>query len=448
MSQKLNFTAALIALGIVSSASAVTTNEVHVTGSTAFRANFFSAATGSPGIFDAPGGTALPAGANNASSVLTFVGNINGVPYALECSWTGSEAGIANVDNVGSLPNPGLPNNFQGAAAIPGATTTFPKIDGTSGGFTGAGDISMADTSQAVSLTRPPAHPNLISYGVPAIVTFTYEKSANSTGSLTSADAGDAAWARCTNITHYQAVIALGSTVNANFITGDVADNGIPVLMFGRNAGSGTRVNTLGDLFYGITTGVTQFALNSKYNGSGVLTYQIVANNQAASYPTVAACEANQTDATTIPNLLGIGNDGYDSGGGVSDCMSCDATGSEVLNIGYLGISDAKHARDGNSNSGTVPNQPGGAVFLTLDGTLYNDASVVNGSYTFWGHEHVYGNLNNGTIQNIAATNIIRGIENSGLGTGSATAQSGGILPSSMLVDRPGGADVGYVTPL
>src|SRR5882757_1329448 len=103
MKYKLSFTTALVALGIISSASAAVTNELHVTGSTAFRGNFFTAATAAAGgIFDAPGATALPAGANSGSGLITYVGKIGGVNYALECSWTGSEAGIANVDGVGT----------------------------------------------------------------------------------------------------------------------------------------------------------------------------------------------------------------------------------------------------------------------------------------------------------------------------------------------------------
>jgi len=443
MRHKISFTAALIALGIISSASAATTNELHVTGSTAFRGNFFSAATAAAGgIFDAPGGTALN-GATSSSGLVTFTGNIGGVPYALECSWTGSEAGIANVDGVGTLPNPGLPNGGFGAANLPGATTTFPKIDGTSGGFTGAGDLTMADTSQNVSLTKPPAHPALHDYGVVGIVTFTWEKGKNSTGG--SADPGDAAWGRLVNVTQPEMLFCLGATLNANFLTGNAADNTIPVAMIGRNAGSGTRVNTLLDTQFGVPNSVSQFALNSTYSGSGVLTYNVVSGNQAATFPSVASCLANTTDYTTVPNFVAVGDDGYESGGFVSDCLSCDLTASEVITIGYVGISDAKHARDG--QAGTNPPQPGGAVFLNLDGNAYADNLVVNGTYSFWGHEHLYGNSGHTTIIDNAAAAIKSGIAaQGGLGTGVAGAQNGGIALGSMLADKSG--DAGYPAPL
>ena len=443
---KISFTAALIALGIISSASAVTTNEVHITGSTAFRGNFFTAATTAGGIFDGAGGTALN-GATSGSSLVTYVGNIGGVPYALECSWTGSEAGIANVDGVATLANPGLPNAGFGAANLPGATTTFPKIDGTAGGFTGTGDLALADTSQAVSLTKPPAKPALHDYGVLGVVTFVWEKGKNSTP--TSGDAGDAAWNRLVNVTQPQMLVALASTINANFLTGNAADNAIPVAIVGRNAGSGTRVNTLLDVNYGVTTGVNQFGLNSTYSGSGVLTYTVVANNQAATYPSVASSLGNTSDYTTTPNFVAVGNDGFESGGGVSQCLSCDLTGSEVITLGYLGLSDAKAARDGKSNTAPTPNQPGGAVFLTLDGLAYNDAVVVNGSYSFWGHEHLFGNSGHTTIIDNAAAKIKSGIAAAGgLGTGSAASQSSAIVYADMLADKSGGGDTGYPAPL
>lgn len=476
MNHKSTFTTALVALGIISSASAanvkvkgavisrgfsseasaspetsVTTNEVHVTGSTAFRANVFSAATAaSGGIFDAPGGTALPAGSTSSSSLVTYVGNINGVPYALECSWTGSEAGIANVDGVNTLQNPGLPNAFYTTAAnLPGDPTTFPKIDGTSGGYSGTGDLTFSDTSQAVSLTKPPAHPALYDYGIMGVVTFVWEKGVNSTGSPASSDPGDAAWSHLTNVTHSQLQSVLAGVVKANYLTGNTNDASIPIVLVGRNAGSGTHANTMLDTQYGVATAVNQFALNSTYSGAGVLTYNIVANNQAASFPTVASCLANQSDATTTPNLLGIGNDGFDSGGGVSDCMSCDSSRSEVITLGYLGLSDAKNARDGKAASGTTPAQPGGAVYLTLDGLSYNDALVINGTYSFWGHEHLYGNSGHNTlIDNAAAAIKTAFVSNaSGLGTGSPTAQSSGIIYTDMLADKAGAGDTGYPLP-
>ncbi len=150
---------------------------------------------------------------------------------------------------------------------------------------------------------------------------------------------------------------------------------------------------------------------------------------------------------------MAVGSDGYDSGAGVSSSLSCDLTGSEVITLGYLGLSDAKHARDGQAAAGSTPAQPGGAVFLTLDGLAYNDAVVVNGTYSFWGHEHLYGNSGHTTIIDNAATAIKSGIAAvGGLGTGSAAVQSTAIVYANMLADKSGGGDhwlsVSAVNPL
>jgi hypothetical protein len=330
MNNKTTYTAALIALGLVSAASAQT--RIQITGSTAFRGNFFSAATAaSGGIFDAgTAATALPAGAGSGTSPIVFSGKIGGAPYVFSCSWTGSEAGIANVAGKSSLQNPGY------SASLPGVSTIFLNNDGTPGTTASIADLALADTSQAVSLT-PKSVVNLHDFGTLGVVTFTWVKGKNSTG------ATDSSWNHLTTVSEYQMATALASTVNASFLTGQSGDSD-PVFIVGRNAGSGTRANTLCDLNKVPTAFTTlQAALNSYYPASGVLTYNIVktaggteytttppvtsandASDSAASYPTVATCAANplnQSSATasTVPNLVGAGNDGYDSGAFVSD---------------------------------------------------------------------------------------------------------------------------------
>ncbi|MGA2248752.1 MAG: hypothetical protein ABSH48_27675, partial [Verrucomicrobiota bacterium] len=364
-----------------------------------------------------------------------------------------SEAGIANVLGETTLANPGLPNNYYvTSAALPGVSTTFPTTTGvTTGGFTGAADLTLADTGQAVSINAPPAAATLTDEGILGVVTFTWEKGANSTASATSTDAGDAAWYRLTNVSIPQMLVAMGSTVNANFITGNAADATIPIYMFGRNAGSGTRVNCLEDLYFGIGNEVSQAALNSTYPSSGVLTYNL-STVQATMFPTVAASLAAGDDSGTpgaSPNIFGIANDGYDSGGSVSYCMSCDSTKSEVITLGYLGMSDALHAKNGQAATSTAAAQPGGAVLLSLDGVFENDATVVNGTYTFWGHEHLYAAHSASAHATAVAPAIKAGIAAKGnLGTGVATVQSAGILYTDMLADKANGGEVGYPSPL
>jgi len=462
MNNKTTYTAALIALGLVSAASAQT--RIQITGSTAFRANFFSAATAaSGGIFDAgTAAAALPAGATSGSSAVVFSGNINHVPYVFSCSWSGSEAGIANVAGKSSLQNPGYP------ASLPGVSTVFLQNNGSAGTSATIADLALADTSQAVSLT-PKSVVALHDFGTLGVVTFTWVKSKNT--------APDSSWTDLTTVSEYQMATALGSTVNASFLTGGSADTD-SVFIVGRNAGSGTRANTLCDLNEIPTAvSVSQAAFNSYYTGAGVLTFNIVktglpgggastpaqdAIDQAASYPSIQTCLANsvqQSTATqsTVPNVVGVGNDGYDSGGFVSDCLSLDGANVPVVVVGYAGISDAKNAKNGTAFSvnETSPSQPGGAVWLNLDGVPYSDAAVVQGNYPFWGHEHLYGQTTPSTSAVTAAQaiftafNTVGNEATLGLGNGSTIAgPSSGISGTVMAVDKPGGGDTGYPAPI
>src|SRR5262249_12636301 len=137
----------------------------------------------------------------------------------------------------------------------------------------------------------------------------------------------DNSWTHLVNITQPQAFYALGSLVKASFLTGTSTDTDL-VYPIGRNKGSGTRVNTLLDtVYYGVTTLVSQYGFNSAYIASGEFKYTIVANNQAASYPNI----------TSGASFTSIGNDGYDSGSGVANVLSCDTTGS-IITLGYAGI--------------------------------------------------------------------------------------------------------------
>lgn len=446
----------MLVLGMTSIAQTTANAQTYITGSPTLRQNFYAAATTPGGIFDSNYPvTVLPASANADSMKIVYNGKINGVLYNFSCAWTSTEAGIANAEGCGggyvtSVPNPGLPNDAYGSAAsLPGVEVNFLWIDGTTNSFTSQADLVLTDYSQAVSLTRPPAHGNLLNYGPFAVVPYVWVKGKN--GSTSTTDPGDVAWSRLANITHHQLIIALGSTVNANFLTGNAADSAIPVAMIGASAACGSRVNALADVNYGITTGVTQFGVNSTYSAAGVLTYNIVPNNQAATYPSVASSLSNQTNFMRTPNLFSDGNDGYDDGSdGVSYCLSCDLAGSEIITLGSLGINDAKACRDGKPNTAPTPNQPGGAVWLTLDGVPENDAAVVNGSYTFWGHAYLYLGAcePNPIYTGIAATNIMLGLAAKGnFGTGSATAESAAISYAAMLADRPSQADTGYVQP-
>jgi hypothetical protein len=430
------YTSALIALGVVSAASAAPIR-IQITGSTAFRANFFSAASTAGGIFAAAPAVLVPSGTpSSGSSVIVYDGFVGAQEYILACSWTGSEAGIANVAGNFNLQNPGNPG-----FAIPGATTKFPNNDGSAGTVATQGDLALSDTSQSSSLSQPPTWPALTSFGVVGAVTFTWMKGFNS--------APDSSWTHLNNVASSQLVTALGSTVGANFITGNSADTD-PVGIVGRNAGSGTRANFLLDCFFPLNSAVSQVAVNSAYNASGVLVYAITPVASPFGAPQVAAAVAASYPTVAASGVTGFGDDGFESGSGVANVMQCDQTGSGVVLLGYAGIPDSLNAKNGVAYvpGSATPPQPGGAVWLSLDGVPYSDAAVVNGAYSLFGHEHLYGKV--GVAANIAAfvPTIKAGINAKGnLGNGTA-GPSGGILSSVMAADKANGGDTGYPAPI
>ena len=92
------FTSALIALGVVSLASAAQANTViYLTGSTAAR-SLVAAALDTPGAVFTGAVSVLPSGTTTGANQVVFEGNITGLGTVdIDCSWSGSEAGIANV---------------------------------------------------------------------------------------------------------------------------------------------------------------------------------------------------------------------------------------------------------------------------------------------------------------------------------------------------------------
>lgn len=469
---KTSYTAALIAMGVISSASAQTV--IKVTGSTAFRGNFFNAATAAAnGIFD--NGTAqapLPAGAGSGSGTIVYNGKIGGVPYALSCIWSGSEAGLANLAGQATLANPG-----KAGANLPGVSAVFDDATGTpNAGLGGQADLGLADTSQAVSLTSKTLFP-LHDFGTLGAVTFTWVKGKDAEP--------DSSWSDLLNVSSYQLAGALAKSQPASFFTGNAADLD-NVVIVGRNAGSGTRANALADLGKVPSVfNVNQVALNSRYSAAGVLTYNIQktagvnygtavttaqdAVDSAASYPSVAACTANSltqnADGATapLPNFVGVADDGYDSGAFVSDSLSCDINSvaqaandagtafKPFLIIGYAGISDASHARAGVAYAAneSAPSQPGGAVWLTLDGVGYSDAAVITGNYHFWGHEHLYGQVTPTTTAITVAQAVYNGVAGAGgLAANGAGGPTAGIKNAAMAADKPGGGDLQFPAPI
>jgi hypothetical protein len=414
-------TSALLALGVISFASAAQANTViYLTGSTAARSIVFNAAETAGQIFTAP--ATLPAGGNSSSSSIVYEGTITGVGVVdLVASFTGSEAGIAAVAgqnltqnvNGGTFALPGVPPSFL---VGPTWTTSHTLPIAGDGRGVSVPDLTLADSSQAVSQT-PKSLFNLKDYGIVGIVPFTFQKGYEATP--------DQSWNDLVNVTTGEANQNLAGPLVANFYTGNAADSD-SVVIVGRNLGSGTRVNTLLNAQYGINTPVDQFAYDVSYPTAtpGVLTFG-------------GSFAAGQAITETF-------NDGFDSGSGVQKVLNVDGTGSGVVLVGYVGISDAKNAFNHTSGGGA-------AAYLTYNGVYESDAGVINGSYSFWGQEHLLGTVGQSgvplTVGNAVASGIAAQLTSSGAGTAAgnvSTNPSQSVLIPKGLLQVNRSADAGF----
>lgn len=421
------FAAALMAVGIITQANAA--NIVYLTGSTAFRSQAFAAlsTSGAGGIWDtAPSiatyGKASPP--SNGGTWMLFHGNIGGVETYIDCLWNGSEAGIADVasatpsqtlDDGGPLAN--VPDYFlvpditvnpaPGSASNPSASQTNSTPT--------RSDLAFADTSQAVSLTRTPAlTPIGSASGIVGIVPFTWIKNQQNLPTTSW-------WSNLVNVSHEQLIIQLAGPQQVGFFTGNDSDTNNYVYLVGRNKGSGTRVNELADVGYGIGVPVDQCSIGG------------FPNSDAATL---------QLQDMSFWNTPASSDEGYESGGDVSKALSIKGStgqtdpffgGTGWMAIGFLGIGDAT----ANGNGPTVN-------WLTLNGVFESDGAIENGTYSAWGHEHLYGQP--GISVTSAAFNVgtnLAAIVPNQLGGSVGTAHSTGIAKKYMHCDKGNGSDTG-----
>ena len=431
-------TSALVALGLVSLASAANANTViYLTGSTAARAIIYSACITSGEVFTGAG-TVVSANNSSGASQIVFEGSISGISGTvdIDCAYTGSEAGIAAVAGQNDTTEPALGQNVNGGTFnLPGIPPSFltEASNWTTASTLPTGttpDLTMADTSQTVSLT-PTTVEALHSFGIVGVVPFTFMKGYEKTP--------DSTWTNVVNVATpvFSSFVATANT--ANFFTGNTNDVNDSVVIVGRNKGSGTRVNALlnaGE--YPVGNSVDQWAYASYPTGSGTLTF-------SGSYA------AGQT-------LFEAGNDGFDSGGGVQSVLNVDSSSQGAVLVGYLGISDAAHAEaDNNTGPGGSGSATGSgdASYLTFNGVWESDAAVENGAYTFWGSEHLYGQPSPTATDTTVGTKLASGIaanlvaNHDGLAAGAVgptyTAQSI-LIPTSLMAVTRGGLDNGFPT--
>jgi hypothetical protein len=427
-------TAALIGMGIISAASvaqAQSTTTIYLTGSTAARTYIYNMLTGTPDLGGAEWSVVEPtSGASGSSNQIVYEGTISGTTYYLSCDFTGSEAGIASVANQNLTQDIPLDPNDAGTGtdsstySLPGvgsAAAFYQYVGGSwqapaslpSGTYP---DLTMADTSQAVSRTPDSGSTKLYDYGTVGVVPFTFMKGYEKSP--------DSSYNDCSNITEnaINQALSSGGFDTASYLTGNSADTDY-MSVVGRNFGSGTHVNTfLNAAGLGVGATVGQYAWNSGYPTTTPGTLTFGGFNTGSGASTTWTTNTFAVDYASGGTLLSVGNDGFDSGGGVGENMNVDASNSGNLIIGYLGISDAQKALT-NGNGGTYGG--GDAVPLAYNGVYESDAAVESGAYPYWGTEHLLGQSSeesNGSYQSVVGgkldTAIITYIDGEGNATG------------------------------
>jgi hypothetical protein len=364
---------ALAALSIAS-ASAET---VYITGSTAFRSAANSA------LYNLYGANLLAT--DQATTNSTSAGNliftncsVGGTTVDIVVAWGGSEAGIQSV--ACGTNNKTLP--FYDRTKIDALGGSYPKLSLPGGSMStlatnantslAKGNIAFSDTYQGASVftgTAPDgATYNALSDAIIGVVPFTFVASKNFPYSdITTTQFGDLG--------------ANGFTTGNNF-SGSSADTNVKIWLMGRNPDSGTRVTTLADTKYGVSTPVLQFSATA---GSGTVT--ALAKSAAATINGISIAAGNNGESSGgtlcgyMTNVLatnvtvpigfsrGAGGNYLVAYAGVSDAAGKYASGLKYLT--FNGIQGRAH------NSATVTNADAGYT------------NIITGKYPFWGYEHV-----------------------------------------------------------
>ena len=339
LNMKMNKYILAAALGL-GTASVINAATVYITGSTAFRGNT-ETALNTAGVVFSPAPTETKWAADG-STYMAFQGTgtaaVNGgAALTVLCAWSGSEAGVQDISQIGGN------ENFPDASVYGG---TFPggSVAGHAPLVAHAVDIAMADNDApfsrvyAITLPAGTALPTRAEVGV---VTFKWVRNPG-------------LWTG-TSVSSLQIRQALNSGTFRSVFSGNAADVNNFVYVSGRDNGSGTRVNAFGESGFGI------------FNTPG------------------------QIEIDTTGNMVSVGGQfvgdfGYSSGGTLAGTMGASTVGkTDQVNggvggfsvIAYLGFNDANTAKTA------------GATELAFDGVPFSLGAITEGAYGFWGNEYI-----------------------------------------------------------
>ena len=336
-------------LGMTGLASAQT--KIYVTGSTAFRASAINEITN---LLNANGGFTGEASDNatftSANAVTFTAGKINGTAVTIKTSWSGSGSGIQTVAGAPNFTVGFLPDGATGTANPDPRTTTNPRE-------AAVPDVCLSDVFQGTTLfngTFSGVNYATLTDNTVGVVAFTFAGSLNfPTGQ--------------TMTPQIAQTLFPGGLVPLSEFTGSSGDDNTGVIATGRDADSGTRLTTVAETNVGVNTSLRQYQPTVS---SGTIT-------SLALYP------AKPINGINYP----AGDGGESSGSSLraylpdavtaAAAQKVDSTLTGGYLVTYLGVSDFNAV----SGSGAVP--------LKYSGVAESQTAIEEGSYTFWGYEHL-----------------------------------------------------------
>ena len=327
--------AGLAALAVASTASAQTV--IRITGATAYRSAVHTAIGNilNTGYTYGYSGSSLSGAGQAEFRGTTKVGNYD---VDIKTSFSGSLAGIATLTTDRTIANFLDATNLTtgGTASLTGPYDSPVTAD-----------VTFSDAAQATTRFKTPA---LVNNNV-GVIPFVWTRNNGSTNSIANMTSQLA-----------QALLANGQ-VPLSMFSGSETDSGIPVILVGRDADSGTRLTAFAESGYGALTMPVQY----KITGSNPITL-------IDFYPT------NTIEGT----FYDLGQSGYASGGDIKTALNAIGTQAYTDSnfdagchaVGYLSTSDAAGVN-------------GGANNLTYNGYAYSLDNVKQGLYSFWSYEHM-----------------------------------------------------------
>lgn len=311
---------------------------IHISGSTAFRANAYRGIRTS---FDGGAPTAMnPANATSGTSIVTFQGTMSAL--------FGSQTVTVYADYNGSV---------QGLGDLANSTAlSFTNITPGGGSVSAVPDITFSDADHVATL-----FPNVaVTETHVAVLPFTYVRGYYTPTSVT-------------NITSHQLNSLWNNGALAlSFFTGNPADDSNTMYVTGRNRDSGSRVCGDTDAYFSGTP------IYWGFNTTAPTVWAVMNQNLAGS-------------------LYGFG---YSSGGNEATAITNQNAGGPV--VGYEGMNDALTVAGSASTGVPVPNGGGGCSIIAFQGVLpmanYTPGStqvpakpdftpIIKGQYDFWSYE-------------------------------------------------------------